>query len=249
MSVYIIRHGESLANLHGNLPLRVGYEGIRDEEVPLSQWGYRQAVEAGEALRGELARAAAAGRRLKVIHSPFLRTEQTTQGVLRGAGCEDADVTIHAAMREQGFGLFSCITDRRLIAKLWPEEHEAFVEARKLDKHHARAPGGESRADVVERVRAFIADHAADFNDPDTDVVVVGHGLVNRALEMCLRGEDIEWLRKEPNPTNCAIRKLEGDLQRGYTAEYVHRGRERPDHLPKDYQAMPHGGQVAALAR
>lgn len=249
MSVYIIRHGESLANLHSDLPLREAYRGIRDADVPLSQWGYKQAVKAGQALRGELTQAASAGRKLKVIHSPFLRTGQTTEGVLQGLGRADAERCSHDGMREQSFGMFDCITDRRLIAKLWPEEHKAFVEARKQDKYHAKAPGGESRAEVVERVQEFIAEHEADFRDPNTDVVVIGHGLVNRALEMCLRGLDKEWLRKEPNPTNGAIRKLEGDVQHGYSAQYIHRSKERPEHLPKDYQTAPHGERVAALAR
>lgn len=250
MSVYIIRHGESLANLHPDLARKPEYDGIQDRDVPLSEWGQKQAVEAGKALRGELEAAAGAGRKLVVLHSPFLRTIQTMHGVLQGAGLSDsAQPVAHEDVQEQCFGIFDCITDRHLIAKLWPKEHAEFVAARQKDKHHARAPGGESRADVVERAKRFISDHAADFSDPNTDVIVVGHGLVNRAVEMCLRNQDIEWLRKEPNPTNCAIRKLEGDLLHGYSkAEYIHEGKERPAHLPKDYQTRPFGQQQVAMA-
>lgn len=242
MTVYIVRHGESLANLHSNLPLKEGFQDITDDAVPLSQWGYGQAVEAGKALRGELKQAAGAGRKLKVIHSPFLRTQQTTQGVLEGLGDaapQEATASMH--LREQDFGLFSCITDRKLIAALWPKEHAQFVRDRQRDKHTAKAPGGESRMDVVERAKQLVENHRADFEDPNTDVVLIGHGLVNRAVEMCLRGEDKEWLRKEPNPGNCAIRKLEGELANGYSAAYVHQGRPRPTSLPKDHMADPHG--------
>lgn len=247
MTVYIVRHGESLANLHKDLPLQEGYRDMTDEDVPLSQWGREQAVDAGRFLRDELAQPEHAQRKLKIIHSPFLRTRQTTEGVLEGMGRKDCRIEACGDMREQSFGLFSCITDRRLIAKLWPEAHAKFAADRLNDKHHAKAPGGESRADVVLRAQQLIETYQDDFNDPNTDVILVGHGLVNRAVEMCLRGLDKEWLRKEPNPTNCAVRKLEGELRHGYAAEYVHAGKDRPAHLPADYKAQPYG-QVAALS-
>lgn len=230
-----------MANLHGDLALRQGYEGITDATVPLSQWGYGQALEAGKRMQDELGVPEREGRNLKIIASPFLRTQQTTQGVLQGMGCSDIEHSNNAHLREQDFGLFNCITDRKTIARLWPEEHKQFVQDRKSDKFHAKAPGGESRADVVERAKLLIEEHRTDFEDPNTDVILVGHGMVNRAVEMCLRGEDTEWLRKEPNPGNCAIRKLEGDLKHGYSAEYIHNSKTRPACMPKDYKAAPHG--------
>jgi 2,3-bisphosphoglycerate-dependent phosphoglycerate mutase len=248
LTVYILRHGESLANLHNDLPLQEAYRGMTDEAVPLSQWGREQAVDAGRFLREELAQSDHARRKLKVIHSPFLRTRQTTEGLLEGLGREGLQAEPCDNMREQGFGLFSCITDRRLIARLWPQEHARFAADRQQDKYNAKAPGGESRADVVARAQQLIDTYRQDFEDPNTDVILVGHGLVNRAVEMCLRGLDKEWLRKEPNPTNCAVRKLEGELRHGYTAEYIHSGKERPAHLPSDHKAAPHGC-AAVLSR
>lgn len=253
MTVYIIRHGESLANLHSDLPRRPGYEGIHDQDVPLSVWGFRQAKAAGEFLRGELGEEAGHRRRIVVIHSPFLRTRQTMEGVLAGLGRDDALVRESHLLREQSFGLFSGITDRRIIEEEWPEEYAAFRKARKENIHYAKAPDGEgpygkaeSRADVVQRAKWLISEHQAIFDDPNTDVVLIGHGLVNRAVEMCLRGLDKEWLRDEPNPSNCAVRKLEGELRHGYTAEYVHRGEARSQHLPKDSHTAPHGRRMAS---
>lgn len=245
MTVYIIRHGESLANAHKDLPLRDGYAGIADADVPLTRWGHNQAEEAGRFLREELMATHYEGRRIKVLHSPFLRAEQTTDALLRGLNDMPVERKSSPLLQEQDFGLFSCITDRRVTARLWPEEHARFIRDRRENRHHAKAPGGESRAEVVERIREFVKRHEADFTDPNTDVIIVGHGVVNRALELCLRGLDIEWLRKEPNPSNCAIRKLEGDLKHGYAAQYIHEGALRPKHLPKDYQVAPYGVEAA----
>lgn len=248
MSVYLIRHGESLANLHADLSLRAGFEGIDDAHVPLSGWGYQQAREAGQFLRHELQENHTQGRRLKIIRSPFSRTGQTTEGLLNGMQ-RQAEVSISPHLREQDFGMFSCITDRRLIAKKWPEAHDRFVKDRQQDKYNAKPPQGESRADVVKRARQLVEEYRADFADPNTDVVLIGHGLANRAVEMCLRGLDKEWLRREPNPGNCDIRKLEGDLQHGYTAQYIYRSKERLPQLPKDYLTLPHGQKALSAAR
>lgn len=243
MTVYIIRHGESMANLHGDLPFQPGFSDITDDAVPLTQWGFGQAQEAGRKMRTELSGAEHASRKLVVVASPFLRTRQTAAGVLQGMGGE-CEPVFNEHLREQDFGKFNCITDRRLIAKLWPDDHAQFVKDRKSDKHNAKAPGGESRADVVERAKLLIEAHRADLEDPNTDVVFVGHGLVNRALEMCLRGLDSEWLRKEPNPGNCAIRQLEGDLKHGYSAQYIHTSKERSPSMPGDYKTKPHAQET-----
>lgn len=245
MTVYIIRHGESLANLHGDLPFQPGFSDIADCDVPLSRWGFEQAQEAGRKMRAELSGPEHENRKLVVVASPFLRTRQTAAGVLQGMGRAGAEPLLDEHLREQDFGKFNCITDRRLIARLWPEDHDRFVQARKADKHTARAPGGESRADVVERAQRLVDAHRAELEDPNTDVVFVGHGLVNRAVEMCLRGLDAEWLRKEPNPGNCAIRRLEGDIAHGYTAQYIHTSKERTPSTPKDYKTQPHGREMA----
>lgn len=246
MTVYIIRHGESLANLHKDLPLRPAYRGIADTDVPLTQLGFLQAVEAGRILARKWDDEKRHERKLVVLRSPFLRTAQTTEGLLYGLGLDDVQGQESENLREQDFGLFSGITDRAILREKWPQEAQRFERERQNPAtiHTATPPGGESRADVVERAKSFVATHEALFSDPNTDVIIVGHGLVNRAVELCLRRMDEQegamWLAEQQNPMNCAIRELEGDYQHGYTARYIHEGMRRPKHLRAEEMTRPY---------
>lgn len=250
MRLFIVRHGESIANIHKDLGVKPGYEEMRDAIVPLTRWGYEQAVEAGCFLREQyLHNPAYAGRRLRIIHSPYLRTRQTMQGLLEGLGdaVKVECITQDERVREQEFGLFDCISDPAVALAKWPEEYAAFRAARKLDKYNAKAPGGESRADVVERVKPFLQELLAK-DEGDVDVLVVGHGLLNRALEMNLGGHDPDWLRRSLNPKNCTVRLMEGAAQQGFTAETISEGKQRPAHLPAEYKTEPYG-QAPGRAR
>jgi 2,3-bisphosphoglycerate-dependent phosphoglycerate mutase len=144
-------------------------------------------------------------------------------------------------MVEQNFGWFTCMGDNDTIRSVWPEELEAFLYDKGIDRHNAKAPEGESRADVVERARHVVERHRADFEDPNTDVILIGHGVINRAMEMCLRGEGEEWFHATKNPNNCDVHKLEGNLGIGYApTECIHESKLRPKTLPQ-YKAEPYG--------
>ena len=57
-------------------------------------------------------------------------------------------------------------------------------------------PGGESYRDVVERVRAFLDDLAAD--EDGKRVVVIGHSATRWALDHLLEGTPLEELMDAP---------------------------------------------------
>lgn len=251
MRVLIVRHGESIANIHKDLGVKPGYEEMRDAIVPLTRWGYEQAVETGRALREQyLHNPAYAGRTLRIIHSPYLRTRQTLQGILEGFrdAAKVESISMDERVREQEFGLFDCISDPAVAIAKWPEEYAAWKAARRQDKYNARPPGGESRGDVVERVKPFLQDMLAAEQE-NVDVLIVGHGLLNRALEMNLNGHDPDWLRRSLNPKNCSVRVLEGSPEQGFSAETISEGKQRPEHLPKEYKTEPYGSLVAGIGR
>lgn len=251
MRLLIVRHGESIANIHKDLGVKPGYEEMRDEIVPLTRWGYEQAVQTGRALRERYQHDPAyAGRSLRIIHSPYLRTRQTMQGILEGFGdaAKVESISMDARVREQEFGLFDCISDPAVAIAKWPEEYAAFRAARKVDKYNAKAPGGESRADVVERVKPFLQEVLAAEQE-GVDVLIVGHGLLNRALEMQLGGHDADWLRRSLNPKNCTVRALEGSPETGFAVETISEGKQRPEHLPKEYKTEPYGSPAAGMQR
>ncbi|MCH2546477.1 MAG: histidine phosphatase family protein [Alphaproteobacteria bacterium] len=252
MTVFIVRHGESIANINPKLAFHPDYKGIKDEEIGVTEWGYRQALEAGEVISEKLSEAEGASRKVKIFHSPFLRAKQTSQAIRSQlADKENVEVVEDSNLREQCFGLFNCVTDRRAIAKKWPKENAQFIAARKENRHTAKPPNGidcdgaeiisESRADVVERAKQFLSDHAETLEDPNTDVIIVGHGMVNRTLEMVMLNKDVEWLRKEDNPKNCAVRVIENPAEQA-VGDTVHEGKCRPYSLPQSHLVEPYEG-------
>lgn len=50
MRIFLVRHGESLGNLSDS-----AYRQFGDHNVPLTEWGYRQALAAGESIAAYLA--------------------------------------------------------------------------------------------------------------------------------------------------------------------------------------------------
>lgn len=187
MAVYLIRHGESLVDAFKNLALYPEFEDMTDEDVPLTQWGFEQAEEAGKALRKELVATDRPERKIKIIHSPFLRTTQTTEGLQKGLG-EDLEVEVNQCdhLREQSFGLFNGILDLSYLRQRWPEEYAEFTQERRQNKYYATPPEGESRADVVKRAELLVETYREAFEDPNADIILVGHGMSNRAVELQL---------------------------------------------------------------
>lgn len=257
MAVYLIRHGESVLNALKNLALHPDFRDRGDDAVPLTLWGFEQAVEAGKALREELAATSRTGREIRIIYSPFLRTVQTMEGLRKGlGGSVTAEVHPCDDLREQNFGLFNGILDLSYIKRQWPGEYAAFTQARRQSKYHATPPEGESQSDVMKRAGSLVEDYREVFEDPNVDIILVGHGVSNRAVELQLTmGEQLEaldqedadrqrgrWMQKQGNPKNCVIRKLEGNLKDGYAqAECIYEAKERNGFMPADYKNQPYG--------
>ncbi|HFC04422.1 MAG TPA: histidine phosphatase family protein, partial [Rhizobiales bacterium] len=108
--------------------------------------------------------------------SPLIRTRQTMDHVLKAYGISDRDVLFDDRLREVSFG------DRE--GWTWAELNADGVEPR-VDPEsyfHWRPPGGESYADVAERV----SDWLAEVRKPS---IVVAHGGVSRVLRGILLGQ------------------------------------------------------------
>jgi len=81
-------------------------------------------------------------------------------------------------------------------------------------------PLGESRFDVATRVHQAFGTFQRDRSFHDIrDVVVVCHGVTLRAFVMMWCHLSPEWFEAEPNPPNCAVRVIEGGVDRGYLFE------------------------------
>jgi broad specificity phosphatase PhoE len=149
--LWLVRHGESVANVAASRAEREGLEridmDIRDADVPLSPTGREQA--------SALARwwSAHEGSIDVCWVSPYRRARETLE-IARGESSANPPTAVDERLRDRELGILDLLT-RHGVTVLHPEEAER---RRHLGKFYHRPPGGESWADVALRLRSFVAD-------------------------------------------------------------------------------------------
>ena len=216
MRIFLVRHGQS----QGNVDMRVHKE-MADHAIPLSEAGHKQADEAGRALdeyleaRGDVELGSA-----RLWTSPYRRTRETADGVERSAQRWILDRREHIMLCEQQFGLFDGIPKEEL-PELYPKEYPYYQKTLAFEgRFWARMPLGESRFDVAVRIhQAFGTFHRDAEQHGIKNLVIICHGVTLRAFVMMWCHYSPEWFERETNPSNCAIRLIEGHEDRGYIFE------------------------------
>src|ERR1035437_9299918 len=170
----IVRHGQSQRNVEKEQAKAKGllksYVGdIRDQDTPLTPLGFGQALHVGVELRNLYPFDV-------VLTSPYLRTKQTTDQILKGLGVENKaglerfrpgiKVVEDERLREIEFGIFDGLTREGLQAK-YPEE---VTRRNKEGKYWYRPPGGESRPDVGMRLHSILGTLSRDYRSEERRV-------------------------------------------------------------------------------
>jgi len=226
MRIFLLRNGESVGNLDGKAYRRFG-----DYNVPLTQFGYRQATDAGRAIASYFEALPHRGHeKIKIWYSPYLRTRQTKDALLDvlPAGFVGG---IHEdyLLREQDFGLFTEIYDQAEQKLKFPDEFEKWARLRNGGgKFYARPPDGESRADVAQRVRLFLQTVMHDIESGNDNVVIIGHGVTNRSFEMNFLHRSVDWFERSDHPGNADVTLIEGTHALGYASSLFHHAGDRP---------------------
>jgi broad specificity phosphatase PhoE len=200
----LVRHGQSQGNVARDVAHEAGLHEIaidvRDVDVPLSELGHRQAEAAGrwfaalpENERPEI-----------ILSSPYLRARQTAEAICAAGGLAggSARSIIDERLREREFGVFDRLTTAGIRHK-YPEEaaHRAM-----LGKFYHRAPGGESWADVILRLRSML--NTINLHYCDRRVLVVCHQVVVLCMRYILEELDepgILAIDKQADVLNCGI--------------------------------------------
>jgi len=164
ITLYFVRHGETDWNAARRL------QGQTD--IPLNDIGRGQARRNGEMLRTTLAEPA----RFDFLASPMKRTSETMEIVREAIGLERSGARFDARLREIHFGHWEGRTWLEL-PEVDPEEYAA----RERDAWRWRPRGGESYADVSERIAGWLG-------TIERDAVVVSHGGVSRVLRGLVLG-------------------------------------------------------------
>ena len=198
--LFLIRHGESLANCArrdaevNNSPI-ICFDG-READVPLSDFGKSQCEKTGKWLCNF------SKQPNLIISSPFERTTQTTKLIAKNAGYESTEVLYDERLRERELGIFDRLTKKGAMEK-FPEECE---KRERLGKFYYRPIGGESWADVALRVRSFLNDFSSIIENKTS--IIVTHEVVIRLFRYVLEDlseTEILEIDRICDVENCAI--------------------------------------------
>jgi len=186
VTFYVIRHGETAANRGGV------FQGHLD--VPLSEKGRKQA---------ELVAKALCNVHFDAVYSSDLsRAAETARAIMR---YHDCNFVLDRRLREINGGKMQGMTEEE-VAREFPE----FGRALEADRYNARRPGGESYADLDQRIGRALDDiyswHAGKAGG--ATVGVVSHG---GAIRCMLKASDPDPLLIRRVVGNCTITVLESD--------------------------------------
>ena len=185
----LIRHARTTANddhtIYGKLP---------DALIPLSDEGREQAEEVGQAFKAHLEKEGWLQKGLRFYISPYQRTKETTNGILKAWGMSHPfDVIEHEGLREISGGYIEGLSydDRRTQYPLELSHYDKHMqpEHQNFTKFFARYPGAESHADVTQRVRVAlrdISDDCAITDDAIETAVIVSHAYAIEGMRLAL---------------------------------------------------------------
>ena len=164
-ALWFVRHGETDWNRSRRIQGRT--------DIPLNGAGHAQAAAIGRRLR----QIVDAPEALEFYSSPLGRARQTMAAILSAFGLPPDHAQVDERLTERGFGAFDGQTWRELFAAgIDPDRDPATY-------HDWRPEGGESFADVADRVGAWLT-------SVGRPAVVVSHSGVSRVLRGLLLGLD-----------------------------------------------------------
>lgn len=210
MHIFLIRHGESVANVGENYEKRTP-----DHLVSLTEKGKKEAEESGRWLKAYCDERGIDLSRARIWRSPYLRTRQTSEEFNKSLGIWEIreDITLI----EQQFGLFDSVPEEKW-GELYPNEYAEYTrQLSNYGKFYARLPLGESPFDVAIRVHQFMGTIYRDYEKHGIDTLFVfTHGTTLRTFLLRWFHYTPEWYHEERNPKNCWIREIDGNVDLGY---------------------------------
>lgn len=194
--IFLIRHGESEGNVDKSI-----YTSKPDYALNLTPKGIEQAREAGRKIKSIIG-----PELIGFYYSPFFRTRQTQQCLEKELFGNVWFTKEEPRLREQEWS-----------GKLRDDGHmEDVQEERDAYGHfYYRFDGGESCADVLDRVSDFFHTLFRDFEKetyPD-NIGIVSHGMTNRLFLMRWFHAKVEEFESWRNPKNCEIWQMDRQMR------------------------------------
>lgn len=201
--VFLIRHGESEANKDHRV-----YMTVPDHKIKLTEKGYKQALKLGKSLKKIIK-----NKPLDVYISPYMRTRETWNGVQEGLNRFDLKAKRDPCLREQQHKIFKSDKQRKKVME----------EKKKFSVFYYRfGSGGESTADVFERISTFWNELRLDrkvFNHQH-DCLIVAHNIVLQSILFKIFDLDEQLFEEVPDLENCKAIVLETEDFNNFSINY-----------------------------
>ena len=183
--IILVRHGQSEANVIKGI-----YIDTPDHLVNLTDMGKQQCAESAELLKEYLH-----DKNVTVWQSPYNRTRQTADEVIKNSSPKGIRVKEDPRLREQDWGNFYTEDE---VAK-------QNAERRRHSEFFYRLGNGESGADVYDRISTFLETLHRDFKHDDwTDTILLSsHGITLQIFLMRFFHWTYEQCKEETRFSNC----------------------------------------------
>ncbi|MDB5478710.1 MAG: hypothetical protein JWM96_1205, partial [Alphaproteobacteria bacterium] len=123
-------------------------------------------------------------------------------------------------LREREFGLFDGMKDEE-ISKIYPQQWQHYQKMMQQGgKYYAKPYGGESGANVADRLRSHKETLWRDNKKGIKNHVIVNHGFTLRCFVTSFLNLHPVFFSMEKNPSNTAIRLLDIDPMTNRYADY-----------------------------
>lgn len=195
--IILVRHGESIGNVDRSL-----YATTPDYAITLSKRGKLQAKNAGKRIRKIIKEEHA-----QFYVSPYFRTRQTFQGI--SEAIKNQKHRDDPRLREQEWaGKLNLRASNPEAQQLQEEERDNY------GSFFYRFEGGESCADVYDRISSFLDTLHRDFQKEDypENAIIITHGMTIRVFLMRWLHQSVEEFELWKNPGNCDILVLEREM-------------------------------------
>lgn len=195
MRLVFVRHGESEANVDRNIT-----KTVPDHMLHLTARGREQALEAGRRLKEIMG-----DESVKFVVSPWIRTKETLNGILRAWLPLQPIFREDVRIREQEYGNYD------------PDDiKELMKEKKRFGPFYYRFPDGESPADCYDRASSFIESLYRSWEDNTArNQVIVSHGMMLIVMIMRLFRIPIVEFPNFDNLQNCELIVLERPVDDG----------------------------------
>lgn len=189
--IILVRHGQSIGNAR-----KEEHAVTPDYALWLTDLGKSQAVQAGMQIRDIVGDS-----KTMFYVSSYRRTRETFAGITQSFDKDKVAYRDEPRLREQEW-------NRRFNSETYRDETK---ERDAYGHFYYRFMGGENCADVYDRISGFLDTLHRDFHKPDfpENVVIVGHGMMNRVFLMRWFHWSVEYFETIRNPKNGSLYVLE----------------------------------------